>query len=310
MSSPSNNHSKTLVLNPVSGSGDHIDGIRNRATLDGYDIVETEEAGDGVDLAREAAADGATLIAAAGGDGTLNEVIRGVDAAQALDRVTVGVVPVGTGNNFAQNIGITGIDHAFDVLKNGDRRWIDLGEADGNLFVNSCISGITADASGETTPELKNKFGVVAYVINTFQTVSDFDGLGLTVDLWQADHREPVWTGDALMVLVGNGRRFSIQGNTQANMEDGQFDVTIIENAPTTDLVSEALADRLFGADATQTVRLQASSLKLAGRESEPISFSLDGEIVERDSLALEVRERDLCLPVADSYDPDPSHGE
>jgi YegS/Rv2252/BmrU family lipid kinase len=302
------NQSKTLVLNPVSGNGDHTDSIQQRATLTGYDVVETEAEGDAIELAKAAANRDCSVIAAAGGDGTLNEVVCGVVAADALDRVTVGVVPVGTGNNFAQNIGITGIDHAFDVLEDREHRWIDLGVADGNHFINSCISGITADASGDTTPEMKNRFGVVAYVINTFETINNFDGLELSVEVWQEGEHDPIWSGEAMMILVGNGRRFSLQGNTQANMEDGRFDVTIIENAPASELIEEALAEHLFGKESTDTKRLRASSLELTGLGSEPLSFSLDGEIIERKSLTLDVENRVLSVPVGDAYEPNPSY--
>lgn len=308
MPSSSEDPPTTLVVNPVSGSGDHLDRIRRRAQLAGYEVTTTEDDLDGKTLARAAVEDGATVIGAVGGDGTLNEVVRGVDAADALDTVTVGVVPVGTGNNFAQAIGVTDVDQAFDVLENGERRRIDLGVADESLFVNSCISGVTADASGETTPELKNRYGVLAYVITTFRTLSDFDGLGLSVDIWRPDQSEPVWAGDAVMALVGNGRRMSVRGNTQANMEDGLFDVTIIEHAPATDLVGEALVERLVGRETSQTVRRTASSLEISGLEGEPISFSLDGEIVERESLTLHVRDRALSIAVGESYDPSPVH--
>lgn len=301
---------KTVVLNPVSGTGDHAEAVRNRAILTGFDVVETEGEGDAVTLAREAAEDGAELVAAAGGDGTLNEVIQGVDAADALDDTTVGVIPVGTGNNFAQNIGVNSIEEAFDVLQNGPRRDIDLGGADDRLFVNSCISGLTAEASGETDPEMKSRLGVVAYIVNTFETVSDFDGLRLSVDIWHGDQRDPAWTGDAIIVLVGNGRRFSLQGRTQANMEDGLFDVTIVENAPTTDLVENALLNRLFGKEAPETVRLQASSLELVNQDGNPVSFSLDGEIVEATDITLEVCESALTIPVGDDYEPDPPYDD
>jgi len=310
MGPASDSGQETIVLNPVSGSGDHADAVRDRATLEGFRVVETAGEGDAVALAREAAADGAPLVAAAGGDGTLNEVIRGVDDADALADTTVGVIPVGTGNNFAENVGITGIDEAFDVLADGDLRRLDLGVAGDTPFVNSCIAGLTADASGETDPEMKSKLGVVAYVVNTIQSVSEFEGLGLSVEVWEGTHHEPVWSGDAICVLVGNGRRFSLHGDTQADIEDGLFDVTVVENAPASDLVREALVERLFGADATETVRLLASSLELAGLDGEPITFSLDGEIVRQRELGLQVRERALTIPVGTGYDPAPDHDD
>jgi len=300
-------HEQTIVLNPVSGSGDHVDSVRDRAALEAYRLEQTEGAGDGITLAREAAERGATLIAAAGGDGTLNEVVRGVAAADALDRVTVGVIPVGTGNNFAEQIGVTNIDHAFGVLESGERRQIDLGRADGELFVNSCISGLTADASGQTDPESKSRLGVVAYVLETLQSVTEFEGLRLSVDL-EGGTAGPDWSGSAICVLVGNGRRFSLHGNTQANMEDGLFDVTIIEEAPATELVEEALLDRVLGTDTADTVRMQAAGLTLAARDGDPITFSLDGEIVQRQQLSLEVLTNALTIPVGEGYTPNPAY--
>jgi YegS/Rv2252/BmrU family lipid kinase len=297
---------KRIVLNPVSGSGDHVDAVGDRALLTGFEVAETEGEGDAVDLARTAAAEGASLIAAAGGDGTLNEVVRGVAAADALDRVTVGVVPVGTGNNFAGNIGVGDVDEAFDVLEHGERRRIDLGVAEDHLFVNSCIAGLTADASGETDPELKNRYGILAYVVNSVQRLREYDGLRLSVDLWRDGETDPVWTGDALLVLVGNGRRFSLQGNTQARVEDGLFDVTIVENAPTADLVEDAVLEGILGRETAETVRLRASGLELRSLEGDPIPFSLDGEMVETDSLSLDVHERALTMAVGEEYDPTP----
>jgi diacylglycerol kinase family enzyme len=111
---------------------------------------------------------------AAGGDGTVNEVVRGVVRATALDRVTVGIVLGGTGNDFAGNVGITGIEQAFEVLDRGERRRVDFGVDDDRPFRNSCC-GLTAEASAETDPGQKERFGTVAYVLNTLRTLSEFD---------------------------------------------------------------------------------------------------------------------------------------
>ena len=91
-----------VVLNPVSGTGSHRSRVRDLAADRGFVVRETQRPEHGVDLASEAVANGARLVAAAGGDGTLNEVIRGVMAADGLDTVTVGIIPCGTGNGFAR----------------------------------------------------------------------------------------------------------------------------------------------------------------------------------------------------------------
>jgi YegS/Rv2252/BmrU family lipid kinase len=295
-----------VVLNPVSGSGDHADAVHRRATLNDYDVRETEGEGDAVRFAAEAAEAGADVVAAAGGDGTLNEVVRGLDRADALGSVTVGVVPVGTGNDFAGHVGIADIDEAFHVLEDGERRHLDLGVANGRPFVNSCVAGLTADASSETTPEMKSKYGVLAYVLNTIENVAAYEGLTLDIEAWGTDRDDPSWSGEAITVLVGNGRRFTMEGSSQAHLEDGKLELTVVENAPRTELVGEALLERLLDREAAETVRLQAAALEISVLGEEPASFSLDGEIIDDRHLTVETRPSVLRFAVGDGYDPDP----
>lgn len=306
--------SRVIVLNPVSGTGNHADVVRDLAAEYGFAVRETEGEGDAITLAREAVADGADQIGACGGDGTLNEVVRGVVAADALDEVELGVIPAGTGNNFAGNVGVTGIERAFEVLEHGERRRIDLGfaagrggdlsgEDTGRPFVNSCVGGLTADASAETSSELKSQLGVLAYVLNTFQRAVKFEGATLAVQTVGPVKRQ--WSGEAVMLLVGNGRRFPAEGRTQANMEDGLFDLTIVEERPTMNLAGEAALTRLMGADTPNITRLKASELEVTVLDK-PLSFSLDGEILTAGHIRLETRHRALAFRVGPDYDPAP----
>jgi YegS/Rv2252/BmrU family lipid kinase len=293
-----------LIQNPQSGSGDHADAVRDRAELLGYALERTEEAGDAITLAQEAAETGFSTIVAAGGDGTVNEVVRGIDRAGAFDDVTLGVLPLGTGNNFAGQIGVTDLNTAFEVLDDGSRRRIDLGRANDRLFVNSCVAGLTADSSSETSADMKNRIGVLAYVITTLRSVSEFESLPLTIDSDESG-TEP-WAGEALSVLVGNGRRFTTEGSSQANMEDGLFDVAVIKDASALDLMGDRVLERLFGQDSAHIDRFQTSSLTITIHTPDTIKFSLDGEIIQRRELSLDIRPRTLTVAVGDAYDPDP----
>lgn len=295
---------RVVVLNPESGDADHAVRVRSLAADRGYRVSETHGAGDAIEIAREAAMSGASLVAAAGGDGTVNEVVSGLVEADAADRVTLCVVPTGTGNNFATNIGVEGIDQAFELIDSGETRTVDLGVADGRVFVNSCIAGLTAEASAETSSAAKARFGVVAYVISTLRLASEFEGLGLHVETSEAGER--VWSGDAAFVLVGNGRRFPGKGSTQANMEDGLLDVTIIEDRPTLDLVGDAAFRRLLNAESSSITRLTTPGLVFTTTQDEPVSYSLDGEIVSTNRLEVSVRPQALRLRVGEAYDPSP----
>lgn len=297
-----------VVVNPQSGRGDDdISRIRELAAEYGFELAVSEEPGDPVELTREAVAAGATRIGACGGDGTVNEVVRGIDAAEALDSTTLGVIPGGTGNNFAGNMGVEGIEHGFELLAEGETRRIDLGVAGDQLFVNSCVCGLTADASESTSSDLKGRFGELAYVFNTIDRMRDFESIPLHV---HAEDEGGSWDGNAMFVLIGNARRFPADGKQQANVEDGLFEVTIIEEVSTGQLVRETAARRLLGGEASSIHRLTASSLTVDVRGGEPVSFSFDGEIARFDELPCRVRPDALAVRVGDAYDPSPPEPE
>ncbi|MEY7851614.1 diacylglycerol kinase family protein [Natrarchaeobius sp. A-rgal3] len=300
------NEDRVLVCNPVSGGEDHAHDVVERAREHGFEMRRTEEPGDGKHLAREVASR-FDVVAAAGGDGTVNEVVNGVRAADALESTTVAVVPVGTGNNFATNVGIEGIESGFEAIERGRRRWIDLGIANDRAFVNSCVGGVTAEASAETSSESKRELGVLAYVKSTFETLRSFDSLPLRVATAEraSDELEQPWEGRALLVLVGNCRRFGPHRGGQANVEDGLFEVTIVEDAPSLGLVEEMAREGLFGHDAPHIARRRAQSLSIESLRS-AVGYSLDGEILETDRLTLETKERAVRIVVGDGYRPNP----
>ncbi|WP_226040233.1 YegS/Rv2252/BmrU family lipid kinase [Natrinema sp. DC36] len=301
---------RVLVCNPVSGSGEHVDDVVELATDHGFEIRKTEEAGDATRFARDAAPD-ADLVAAAGGDGTLNAVVNGVAAADALETTTVAVVPAGTGNNFAANIGVQGLENAFTVIEDGRRRSIDIATANDRVFVNSCVGGITAEASSETTTESKAELGVLAYVKNTFETMGSFDSLPLRVETAPGPDgkRTQAWEGRAMFVLIGNCRRFTGARTAQANVEDGLLEVTIVEDAAAVNLLGDAAMQKLFGRDSTHIVRRRTPSLAIDSR-GDSVEYSLDGEMLETERLQLETEPKALTIPVGDEYRPDPDEGE
>lgn len=296
---------RVIVLNPVSGDGSHRDRVRELADERGFTVLETQADGEAVKFAYLAAKAGADLVAAAGGDGTLNEVARGLDAADAFDDVTFGVVPGGTGNSFAGNVGVESVEHAFDVLADGERRRIDAATGDGRIFLNSCIAGLTADASASTTADLKDRLGVLAYVVCGLRSIAEFDALPLSIRA-TGPEGERTWSGEAVMALVGNARRFPAEGRSQANCEDGLLEATVIERKPTTELLEEAAVHRLFGEETEHVTNLRASELRVEVRRDDPAVFSFDGEMGSYRSLTMTTRERVLELCVGENYEPNP----
>jgi diacylglycerol kinase family enzyme len=305
LAAPETGHAdRVLVLNPVSGDGDHGPRVRELAAEYGYVVRETERAGDAIDLAR-AAAESADEVVACGGDGTLNHVVRGLWEADALDDVRFGVVPGGTGNDFASNVDVTGIEGAFEVLAEGEERRVDLGTVavdDGAPlpFLNSCICGLTADASAATTPDQKERYGTLAYAGHTLRELAAYDALAITID--PVDGGEG-WVGPAALVTFGNARGFPGEDAPGASIEDGRLDVTVVADRPAADLVGGGALFELFDRDPESLSRLRTGHAEVVVENDESTAFSLDGEMVSASSLTVDVRERALTLPVGPAYD-------
>jgi YegS/Rv2252/BmrU family lipid kinase len=298
--SPPGTDRRILVHNPASGDADHDEQIRRLAAERRFEVRETESAEDIVEKAA-AAAQEAEVVAAAGGDGTLTRAVRGLDQADAFDDTLFGVVPVGTGNNFAGNVGVNGIEHGFDVIDFGDRRRIDVGLVNDTPFLNSVVAGLTAEASADTAPEAKERWGTLAYAMTTAETLREFDNLHLTID---PDDEERIEC-DAKIVFVGNARGFPSTGRSQGNVEDGLLDVVVIEDTSTFDLIEESL-QRALGDEPEHVSSFQTRRLDIELTDS-PDDISVDGEILTESRLSLAVRPETLWLAVGESYEPDPN---
>ncbi|MFC7234493.1 diacylglycerol/lipid kinase family protein [Halosegnis marinus] len=294
--------SRRAVLNPVSGTGDHADYVTRMLEARGFAVDATEAAGDARRLGREAGERGVSELAVCGGDGTVNAVLRGLADAGHLGEVTLGVVPCGTANILAREVGIRDIDHGIELADSGPVRDVDVGYADGDPFAVSVIAGFPADASLAASSEMKERFGTLAFVITGVQQAVGFDGIEVDLDATVADGTER-WHGEATCVLVGNARKFIEEGG-QADMEDGLFDVAVVDRMPAGNLVAEAIGHRVLGRETPGVTHLRASELTISGPE--PITFSRDGELATHETLSVRNAEKELSLRVGPDYEPHP----
>ena len=255
---------------------------------------------------RGAGRDGVSELAVVGGDGTVNEVLRGLTAADHLGDVTLSVVPAGTANILARQIGVAGIEQGVETADTGDVRTIDVGMADGQPFVVSCIAGFPAEASVAASSDLKARFGTLAFLVTGAQEALEFEPLNIDVEVTTDDGDER-WSGEALCVLVGNARKFVEEGG-QADMEDGRFDVVVVEQMPASGLAVEAAIHRLLGEGTDGVTQFRASELHVES-DDEPITFSRDGEVATHRGLDLRVLPAALDVRVGDAYEPEPEYG-
>ncbi len=291
--------SRRGLVNPESGTADHAEYVRRRLEARGFAVQETESKEHAIDLARAAGRDGVSTLAVCGGDGTVNDVLRGLYDVDALGDVTLAVVPGGTANLLAGTLDIRDIDHGIEVADTGPVETVDVGVAGDEPFVVSAVGGLPANASTGASDELKSRFGTLAFLVSGARETLAFDPLDIRV----STDDEVVFDGSALSVLVGNARKFVEEGG-QAAMADGQFDVAVVEEMPPASAVAEAAIHRLLAQGTDGVTHLHAESVTIEG--SDPVTFSLDGELTRRERLSLSVLPRTLSLRVGDGYDPNP----
>lgn len=217
-----------IVLNPRAGNAEDISGVKGaletlRARGWQVDVTPTAYAGHAVVLAREAARQGYDVVVAAGGDGTVNEVVNGI----ARTRTALAVLPVGTGNVWVREIGLPlRPQDAALSLSNGHYLNLDLGMADDRYFLLMAGVGFDAAVTRAVNPDAKRKLGLFAYIVQALITARDVHGTRVRMLL---DGR-PV-KGRVLMIVIGNSRLYGgyLQITHQANLTDGLLDVAVIK---------------------------------------------------------------------------------
>ncbi|WP_114594156.1 diacylglycerol/lipid kinase family protein [Euzebya pacifica] len=213
-----------LVRNTAAGTDDQafVDAVCH--ALGTAEVVATDGPGDVDDALR--AADG-RMVVACGGDGSLHLLVERARALGLADRVELGLVPLGTGNDFAGHLGIpTDPDGAAAVLRDGPTRAMDvlIGDDD-QVVVNAVHVGIGVEAA-RRADDLKASLGALAYPLGAMVAGVAAEGLQVEVRV----DGERIDLGDpALMVIVGNGP--TIGGGTpavpSARPDDGVLDVVV-----------------------------------------------------------------------------------
>lgn len=231
----------------------------------------TTAAGDAEAMAERAVAQGYRTIVAAGGDGTVNEVVNGIGEAD----VTFGVLPIGTMNVFALELGIpmNNLRKAWEVIEAGHTRCVDLPTGNGEYFVQLAGVGLDAEVVRQTTPDFKRALGPVSYVVSLAQVAA-----GRPPDLTITDASGTIRTG--CFVLIGNGRFYggSLVLFRDALLDDGLLDVVVFKNQSHWDVMRYVHAI-LFQAhpELPDVEYFQSESIKVESEGDVPVE--LDGEI-------------------------------
>ena len=271
----------SVIINPTAGSSTRPPDTRRlaslarrafaQASLTG-EIVFTERAGHARELAADFVRRGFSPIIAWGGDGTVNEVA----SALAFQDAVMGIVPTGSGNGLARELGISlRPERAIATAARGIDRTIDVGELGGRLFVN--LAGVGLDASVASLFNRLAGRGLLRYVQATLSTVFSYvaEAYTITAGGETFEHR-------ALIVELANGRQY---GNgaliaPQAKLDDGLLDLVVV--GPLSPLRVLWGVRRLFNGTIDQAPEVStrtASSITISAEQ--PIRFHVDGEVAQ-----------------------------
>lgn len=280
-----------LIVNPVSGTDaapDFLQTIneRLRERTGDLDIVMTIAAGDARQAAARAVEEGYAQLFVAGGDGTLNEVVNGVASVDGgLSRVTFGLIPLGTGNDFATALGLPeDVEAALDVILHERTLEADVGVLNDRYFINVSAGGFIAEVSDAVNPQLKTLAGKFAYLIGGAQVLMDYEHVEARIRVVEAEggttEREMSLEMFAVCNsrMVGGGRMIA----PQAVIDDGVLDVCIIEEMPALEFIS--LLTAVSSGDHVADERVAYfHAREIEFRFNRTIKVNTDGEVLEAD---------------------------
>lgn len=269
-----------VVINPTAGTGGRTGVARARAELAGsaiagrgleVEVFVTERPGHARELAAAAVEEGVSTVIVWGGDGTINEV----GSVVAFRDVTFGIIPSGSGNGLARELGIP-FDpvRAIDVALGGRHCWIDAGELDGRLFFT--IAGIGLDA------RVAHRFGARARARRGFSRYLAFTAWELL--LYQPGRHTVHADGAtlrtrALLIAIANARQY---GNgaiiaPEARLTDGRLDVVVV--AARSPLAALVQVPRVFtGKMARVPDVAMRAAVDIQVTSTGPVMYHLDGE--------------------------------
>ena len=279
-----------FIINPVSGSKETQNAKRKlpkliMQTLDAEqwlpNIVFTERAGHATELAYQFARMGFDAVVAVGGDGTVNEVARGLVKGNGRmangERATaLGIIPMGSGNGFARHLNIPmRAQKAIEMINHSEPICVDYGLANNRLFVSTCGTGFDALVADNFAGS--NKRGFMTYLQSVLKEAFSYQpqtyhivGDGLDV------------THKAFLITFANANQWGYEAliAPKASVQDGKMDIMLMSSHAL--LGSASLALRLFAGsidDSHFMDTIRAKDVTLERESAAP--FHIDGDPVE-----------------------------
>jgi YegS/Rv2252/BmrU family lipid kinase len=263
-----------LILNPGSRSGadpaaEAIDRLLQLGPVHAFRVDETDSARNAI---LELGGPDVRVVLG-GGDGTLSFLLDAVLESGS----TLGVLPLGTANDFARSLQIPlNLRDAAEVIAAGHSRDVDVGEVNGRRFLNAVGVGIGPEVTQEMDADAKGQLGVFAYPVALLSVLREAEPFRATLEI----DGIPT-TLECLQVTIGNGIHYGggMTVSNDARLDDGQLAVLCIREQPTWQLASHAMALRNGDADALDGIEVfTGKHVRL--QTDVPMKASADGELV------------------------------
>lgn len=229
-----------IIYNPTSGREmikQHLVEILAVFEKAGYEtsaFATTPEPNSAKNEAHRAAKDGFDLVVAAGGDGTINEVVNGI--APLHRRPKLAIIPAGTTNDYARALRIPREDPvaAAKVVLQSQRMKMDIGKAGDNYFINIAAGGLLTELTYDVPSNLKSIFGYLAYIVKGAEMLPRVKPVEMDIE-YDGEH----FHGQASMFFLALTN--SIGGFEQivpdASLDDGKFTMIIVKSSSLPDLL-------------------------------------------------------------------------
>jgi YegS/Rv2252/BmrU family lipid kinase len=216
-----------LIHSPGGGSASEEDLERAKTLLSAIHDLDVKVVAEGdtpAGLAREAVAQGAKLLIASGGDGTVSAVAGAVVG--KLD-LTLGIIPRGTANSIGGHFGVPhDLEAACKIIRDGHTRVVDSAAVNGRPSVLMATIGVHAEAITEVDPEFKKRFGAIAYVIEEVDRMLNNELFEVTLE---ADGQRLSARANSVAVAnIAPPWTLLAQGGAKSAVDDGMLDVTLV----------------------------------------------------------------------------------
>lgn len=267
-----------IIYNPTSGREvfkKHLATVLQKLEKAGYEASchATTAAGDAIEAAKVAVERKYDIVIAAGGDGTINEVVNGL--AEQEFRPKLGVIPVGTTNDFARALHIPrDIEAATDIIVQGDTIPVDIGKMNRSYFINIAGGGRLTELTYEVPSKLKTMLGQLAYYMKGIEMLPSIRATEVRIE-----YDGKLFEGEAMLFLVGLTN--SVGGFEKlapdSSINDGLFSLIILKKTNLAEFI-RVVSAAITGNHINDPNIIYTSANRIKVSSSEKMQINIDGE--------------------------------